>query len=513
MKRIYLLAAALAVLALIGCGSGGGGTATVVGSNTVGGAASKGPFQTGSTVTAYKLNTNGTRSATTATGTVSDNLGTYSLTGVSWAGMTEVVITGKYLDENTGNVSTADATMSAIINLPTIGAAVNSTTANPNIASTVAASVAKKTLAVTPATTTAAVDSALQSASQTTASALGLPTTDANGAAIDLSKLNVTSTADTNLGAANKQLLAVSATYLDAVTNGASTSITTLVTSLATDVNAGQALGTDSSSTAIIKTSQATVITNAATISSNLTTAVTSAGGTADTTLAANLAAAATTTSNTSAATLRGVAASGNTFTIGAVTYTIATTGAATAGAGTISASGVTLALTFKDYLNTAGNGAGAATTYATSFSFNLDATTGTRAVSGSISPVNVVTDGAGNVSITVPVSAVITYNGTDSAGLNVTGSTTNGTANIIQTSGTAVSIDANALLTTIQNKVGAGNAQLLILGTAGTFTFGFGIGGLNIGIENGGATGVSQLLPVGTTVSGRAVTGTLTTI
>jgi len=498
MKRIIsILAIALAAFVLASCGGGGGGGATV-GSNTVGGAAAKGPFQTGSSVTAFKLNANGTRSGTKSTTTVTDNLGSYSIAGLAWGGLTEVEITGLYLDETTGAVSTVPATMSAVINLPAIGGTVSNTTANPNVASTVAASVAKKTLASKPGN----VDSVLQSASQTTAAALGLPTKDAAGVPIDLSKLDVTKTADPTLSAANKQLLAVSATLIDAVANGASTSVTALATSLATDVNAGLALGSTSGSTATIQTSQTTVVATAATIAANLTTAVAAAGGTPDPTLAATLGSAARKAKTTSASVLRGLALVGNTFTVGTgapVTYTVAPSGVATAGGGSIFANAVIFKLTLADDSNTAGTGPKAAS-YAATLNFKLASTGDTRVISGSLSPVNIVTNGAGAITVTVPATAVLSYNGTTRAGLAVTGTATNVTA--ITSAANVISINANALAT----QIGIGI-------TAGTYTFAFGIAGLNIGLEKAIPPGIRKLLPVGTTVGGRAFTGTLTTI
>jgi len=505
MKRIIsILAIALAAFVLASCGGGGsgGGGAVAVGSNTVGGAATKGPFRAGSVVTAYKLNANGVRTATTAGTTVSDNLGTYSIPSLSWGGLTEVEINGFYFDEVANAVSLSTATMSTIVNLPAIGGVVNSTTANPNVASTVAAAVAKKTLAVTPATNPALAASVLQSASQTTAAALGLPTTDAAGAPIDLSRLDVTKTADPNFAAANKQLLAVSATLLDAVANGAAASVTALTSSLATDVNTGQALGGSTGTTAIIQTSQATVVANAATIAGNMTTAVAGAGGTPDTGLAGTLGAAATTSATTSASVLRGIALVGNTFTIGTgapVTYMVATTGAATAGVGNIPAGAVVLKLTLADDSNLAGIGPKIAT-YATTLNFRLASTGDTRIINGSLSPVNIATDGAGGITATVPATAVLSYTGTTRAGLGVSGTATNVTA--ITSAANVISINANALAT-----------QIGIALTAGTYTFAFGIAGLNIGFEKAIPPGISQLLPIGASVGGRAITGTLTTI
>jgi len=503
MKRIIsILAIALAAFVLASCGGGGGGGAVAVGSNTVGGAAAKGPFQKGSTVTAFKLNADGTRIGTAATKAsvkVTDNLGTYSIKGLSWSGLTEVEITGFYLDENTGAVSAKMATMSTIINLPVVGAVVSNTTANPNVASTVAASVARKTLLSKPAN----VDAVLQSASLTTAAALGLPTKDAKGAPIDLSKLDVTKTADPRFGTASSQLLALSASLLDATSGGASGgSVTALAGSLAKDVLAGKALGTTSGSTAIIKASQATVIATAATIAANISAAVdTVKPGTSDPALATKLPVAAKIVKKKSTTTLRGLACVGNTFTVGPVVYTISPSGAAAAGGGTIFANAVTFKLNVADYSNLAGTGPKAAS-YAATLNFRLASTVAgdQRVISGSLSPVNISTNGLGGVSATVPLSAVLTYSGKTRAGLAVNGTATKIKA--ITSAANVISINANKLAT----RLGIGL-------TAGTYTFAFGIAGLNLGLEKAIPPGISKLLPIGASVGGRAFTGTLTTI
>jgi len=522
-KHILVLVAAMtmAVLGLVSCGGGGGGGGAASG-GVVSGSAAKGPFQLGSAVTAYKLSTSGVRPTTatannTVTTTVTDNLGTYAFANIPWTGMTEVEIVGSYLDENTGLVTTANGTVSAIINLTAVAAGtVSSTTTNPNIASTIAASVAKTTLAASPATNTTAIASVLQSASQVTATALGLPTSIA-GVAIDLSKLNVLDTRNASLGAANQALLAVSAGILDANTN-LGTNLNTFATFLATDISTGKVLGATSggTATAVLATSQATANTTAANIAAIITTAITSANAVAgatqtpvDTGLAASLATAATTVVNTSSTVLRGLAMSGNSFTVGAATYTVNNAGVATT-VGSTSVNNVVLGFTLVDRGNAAGTGA-LAKTYSTSFNFKIKSTGDTRLIEGSISPVTVVTDGLGAVTVTVPTNAVLHFSGIDSGNVAVASATagvTNLAANIIQTNASVVSIDANTLLNTIQSKVG--NAQLNILQTAGVFSFDFSLG-LNIGFLNPAGNALANLYPV-TATGGRGITGTLTT-
>ena len=75
------------------CGGGGGGSASSSGvggsgTNSSGTApANKGPFAEGSIVTAYKLNSNGTRSSQTVTTATTDDKGTFTIS-VPWEGAT-----------------------------------------------------------------------------------------------------------------------------------------------------------------------------------------------------------------------------------------------------------------------------------------------------------------------------------------------------------------------------------------------------------------------------------------
>jgi len=491
------------LLLLSACGSGGGGGGgAVIGSNSVAGAANKGPFQIGSAVTAYQLDASGVRVPGVAkTTTVTDNLGTYTLPALSWSGLTEVEIIGFYLDENTGLVSAAQATMIAIVNLPAIGSVVNNTTVNPNLATTVAASIARGLL---PGVSAAAV---LQTANDQAALALGLP------AGVNLAALDVTKTADPVLGAANKQLLAVSAAMLCAASQGAAGgNVTNLITSLATDASIANALGTNIGAVVQVQTCQTTVIANAPTIAGFLNAAVTNAGGVADPGLAGTLAAAADAAAKAAAAAVavRGIATVGNAFTIGAigtaVPYTIATNGLATAGAGgPIGVNNLKINLTLADYSNAAGTGPKAAT-YTTSFSFDIVSTTpgDTRFINGTISPVTVTTDGAGNIAVSGLNLASVTYTGMDSLGLFVAGTATNMTGVITGDGIQSVTVDGNLLVTKL-------NAQLNAVITPGPYSFELGISGLEIGLETVPAPGLSQLLPLGANVTGRAIHGQFT--
>ena len=117
-KKLYFILSLVLVFILVGCGGGGGSTPLTNNAGGAGGAGSKGPFVLGSTVTAYKLDDNGSRSATVASvsTTTTDNLGTYSFSSFSWSGATELEINGNYFNENDGSINNAGR-LSAITNV------------------------------------------------------------------------------------------------------------------------------------------------------------------------------------------------------------------------------------------------------------------------------------------------------------------------------------------------------------------------------------------------------------
>jgi hypothetical protein len=119
MFKMFLLAvASTLLLTLSGCSGGGGGDgAAAIG---FGGGGAKGPFKEGSLVVAYKLDSNGSRSDTNATTLTTNSIGHFNFgSSISWTGPTEVIISGEYLNENTGTymVLPADKAISAIINI------------------------------------------------------------------------------------------------------------------------------------------------------------------------------------------------------------------------------------------------------------------------------------------------------------------------------------------------------------------------------------------------------------
>ena len=117
-KILGFLMMSMLVIIFSGCG-GGGGSSGATGAGGAG-AGAKGPFKQGSTVIAYKLDNNGSRSAITANTLTTDAKGHFSFgTSLPWTGPTEFVISGEYLNENTGTYMNlpVDKGLSAIINV------------------------------------------------------------------------------------------------------------------------------------------------------------------------------------------------------------------------------------------------------------------------------------------------------------------------------------------------------------------------------------------------------------
>jgi len=135
--RVSVLSLATAVvLGMTACGGGGGGGGGATGTTSSSGSSSKGPFKQGSTVVAYKLDSNGSRDINVTT-TTTDNKGTFSFSSLPWSGPTEFVIYGDYLNENTGSYMTLPASkaISAVSNV----IAGSSASVNINVLTNIAA--------------------------------------------------------------------------------------------------------------------------------------------------------------------------------------------------------------------------------------------------------------------------------------------------------------------------------------------------------------------------------------
>jgi len=125
MKSNFLRTVSIvtATALLVGCGSSGGSdsvTSPDAPTQSQGTApANKGPFALGSTVTAYKLNSDGSRSTETNSTKTTDDKGTFTIS-VPWEGPTELNIVGEYLNETTGTYMN-DGDLSAIVDMKSSG--------------------------------------------------------------------------------------------------------------------------------------------------------------------------------------------------------------------------------------------------------------------------------------------------------------------------------------------------------------------------------------------------------
>jgi N-acetylneuraminic acid mutarotase len=123
MSTRYVGLAACLLLAACG-GGGGGGTSTpppggsttpppTVTSLSVAGAVQKGPFLVGSTVLVNKLDAQGRPTDSTVVTEIKDSIGSFSFT-TSSAGPVQIVASGYYFSELTGNVSNGTLTLKAL---------------------------------------------------------------------------------------------------------------------------------------------------------------------------------------------------------------------------------------------------------------------------------------------------------------------------------------------------------------------------------------------------------------
>ncbi|MDQ7004111.1 MAG: hypothetical protein Q9N67_03995 [Ghiorsea sp.] len=498
-NKILTLVFAVLMAGLSGCGGGSNPVVPTVTTNTVAGSAVKGPYQVGAVVKVYEL-TNGVRGATPVVeGTITDALGTYSVDIPSTAtGPFEIVVLGSYIDETTGALSTTDQETSLVIadaaNVPA------KLSVNP-IAS-IQAAIVKEALV---ANNGADVAATIQSSGTLALEAMGIPTVDVNGNAVDPVQLDLfDTTADPAVVAA---FLTASAIVADVVNNGNGT-VADFATNAATDVAAGNALGTAGGTTAAITTAATNVA--AIDLVANVAAAVTAADPTVTATVATT--AAAVTTATTTAATLttlKGFVLSGNSFSVGGVAASVDAYGVAAAITG-VAKNAVSVAMTVKDLgTGTAPNASSAST----SFDFYVKDTATTRMIKGTINPVKLVADGTGIVTFTVPAAATLAWSGVTAAGTSIAAATaTNLAANTIFNTDAAgvTTIDVNALLTLLQNKVN--NADLNVLNIAGTFDYALGFG-VNLGWANTTNDGIMNLFPTGNAnVTGRAISGTITT-
>jgi hypothetical protein len=464
------------------------GTAPQGGQQTnISGQGIKGPFQVGATVTAREVNSPNR----TATGSITDNLGNYSVT-TSWDGPTTIEISGAFKDDFTGAISNqpASSPLRAVINATAGGNA----SGQVNLATSIAAQ-AVLSLQASGTTVTSSVVNA-----QNLATAQKILGTSSNA---DISQVNLSTTSSSSAGQVLAFVLAVAA---QSGTSDVTTAISQLASNVVNSVPFGTAVaGTTSPITAT------QLQTNLSTIRDGGNLTVTGVGTVSTATALANVGTGQTTSSissqvnpNNVSTVPSGFAIRGNNVTIGAATATVNSAGTATV-TGTTAKTNVLVGFNFMDYSNQAGTGPAGATTYNVVFNFSISPASGSdqRTITGTVTSVTVATNGTGGVSVSVPANATMTFSGRNSAGATVTGSATNLTADsafftsgTTTANGTPVTINANTLLNLISSKVGG---QLQSLNTAGTFNFSFGFS-LPIGTENNGGTGISALFPQGST-------------
>lgn len=117
------LAAGLGLsLILVACGGSDGGGDGASGDNSSGGSgdsvsasgsSQKGPFRSGGSSAAVRLNGDGTQSSDEVTGSISER-GAYQLSGINWTGPTLIRMEGTFYDEVAGNFSSDSRTLTAV---------------------------------------------------------------------------------------------------------------------------------------------------------------------------------------------------------------------------------------------------------------------------------------------------------------------------------------------------------------------------------------------------------------
>ncbi len=137
IKFLSLLIVLLTIM-LAGCGSS---TEPTTQKTSVSGVVQKGPFLQGSIAKIFKLDSQYERTSTMMQTTVSDDVGSYSFPDISWSGLSEIEVTGRFLDENTGDDSKS-ATVTSIVMVQADG----SVNTNVNILTHMASGQIKKLL-------------------------------------------------------------------------------------------------------------------------------------------------------------------------------------------------------------------------------------------------------------------------------------------------------------------------------------------------------------------------------
>jgi hypothetical protein len=111
--RLLLIPLLVSLLAGCNSGSGGGGDGGSSASSATSGSAQKGPFQMGQTVSATRLENDGSLSSDSATTETIEN-GEFAFTDLNWEGGTHLSIEGSFFHEIDGNFSGTGRTLTAV---------------------------------------------------------------------------------------------------------------------------------------------------------------------------------------------------------------------------------------------------------------------------------------------------------------------------------------------------------------------------------------------------------------
>ena len=115
-QKILMITGIIIAMALSGCGNSSSGTTSSTTPNTtLQGVGQKGPFVAGSVVKIFKLDENYVRTSTFLE-TTTDGSGNYTFSNISWSGISEIEVDGRFLNENT-RLATESARVTSIVDV------------------------------------------------------------------------------------------------------------------------------------------------------------------------------------------------------------------------------------------------------------------------------------------------------------------------------------------------------------------------------------------------------------
>jgi len=122
LKKIsFIILLSLGMLMFSACSGGGSDSTSSSVSSSVSGVVQKGPFLQGSIAKIYKLDANYDRNISQVVETtISNDEGAYSFTSIPWTGLSEIEVSGFFLNENTGDTNQS-ATITSIVNVTADG--------------------------------------------------------------------------------------------------------------------------------------------------------------------------------------------------------------------------------------------------------------------------------------------------------------------------------------------------------------------------------------------------------